>query len=113
MVISMSIYSNLRKVELQSKKIIKSPTGAEKTSWVTEKHINMAIYDSNMYKSDNNINVQSIKYLESSHVGLTKFKDIKEDKNRISFNGKIFDVISTTNGGRYSIILLKEVDLNE
>ncbi|NFA43976.1 phage head-tail adapter protein [Clostridium botulinum] len=103
----MSINSNMKPIMLQKKGKVKSPTGAPKEQWVDVKTINVAIF-----KTNDMLNTNSTKYNESSHTGLTFYKDIKEGINRLVKDNVIYNITSANSQGRLNNLLLKVVDTN-
>ncbi|NFE59113.1 hypothetical protein [Clostridium sp. ZBS3] len=103
----MSINSNMKPIMLQKKGKVKSPTGAPKEQWVDVKIINVAIF-----KTNDMLNTNSTKYNESSHTGLTFYKDVKEGINRLIKDNLVYNVTSANSQGRLNNLLLKVVDTN-
>lgn len=104
----MSINSNMKAMTLQVKKKVESKSGASKYNWITEATIYVSIF-----KTNDMISTQSIKYNESSHVGLTFYKNIKEGINRlIDSEGAIYNITGANSKGRLCNLLLKVVDTN-
>ncbi|MEG1495271.1 MAG: hypothetical protein RR406_03125 [Bacilli bacterium] len=101
----MSINSEMKKVKLQVKEKVESPSGAEKFIWKDVKDTLVAIY-----KTNDTLNTQSIKYNSSSHTGLTFNKNIKEGINRLIDNEVVYDVVGANPKGRLNSLLLKVVD---
>ncbi|WP_089966494.1 hypothetical protein [Clostridium gasigenes] len=97
----------MKKVKLQVKYIEESPSGAERNEWKDVKEILVAIY-----KTNDTLNTQSIRYNASSHTGLTFSKDIKEGINRLVENNVVYEVTSANPKGRLNSLLLKVVDTN-
>lgn len=103
----MSINSEMKKVKLQLKEKIESPSGAEKFIWKDVKDTLVAIY-----KTNDTLNTQSIRYNSSSHTGLTFNKEIKEGINRLIDNDIVYEVISANPKGRFNTLLLRVVETN-
>lgn len=104
----MSITSNMETMTLQVKEKVESKTGATKWDWKPVKEINVS-----MFKTNDMINTQSIRYNESSHVGFTFYKNIKEGINRlVDGEGVIYNITGANNKGRLCNLLLKVVDTN-
>lgn len=101
----MSINSEMKKVKLQVKEKVESPSGAEKIIWKDVKDTLVAIY-----KTNDTLNTQSIKYNSSSHTGLTFNKEIKESVNRLVDNEVVYEVVGANPKGRLNSLLLKVVD---
>ena len=104
----MSIISGMRPYTLQYKDYIISPTGAKKEVWKDLKTIYV-----NINKNDANLNMQSVKVNISTHTGITFYKGIKEYINRLKDSeNTIYDITNCYLKGRYTTLLLKEVDSN-
>lgn len=104
----MSINADMNPMALQIKEKIPTNSGAPKCDWVGKNIISVAIYKTNDMK-----NTQSVLYNESSHTGLTTYKDIKEGINRlVDSKGVIYDIKSANPKGRLTTLLLKVVDTN-
>lgn len=93
---------------LQAKVKEEMPSGAEKFVWEDVKAIEVAVY-----KNNDTINTQSVRYNESTHTGITDYKDIQEDKNRlIDSNDIVYEITSANTKARLTTLLLKVVDTN-
>jgi hypothetical protein len=104
----MSINSNMQAVKLQEKKKVDTKSGAKKYDWVDKETIYVSIY-----KTNDMINTQSVRYNESTHTGLTFYKNIKEGINRLlDNNGVIYEIKGANPQGRLTNLLLKVVDTN-
>ena len=103
----MSIVSNMKSMQLQTKEKVKTPSGAIKETWVDKKIILVSVF-----KNNDMINTQSIRYNESSHTGLTFNKEVKEGASRLVDNNIVYEVISANSQGRINNLLLKVVDTN-
>lgn len=103
----MSINSNMKAMMLQVKKKIPSLSGATKYEWSNEALIYVSIF-----KKNNMINTQSVKYNESTHSGLTFYKGIKPGINRLLDKDIIYEIKEVNNNGRITNLLLKVVDTN-
>lgn len=90
---------------LQVKKRKEMPSGAEKEIWEDVKEIYVSIFENNDI-----LNTQSVRYNESTHTGLTFYKDIKEHKNRLVKGDVIYSITSAKTKGRLTTLLLKVVD---
>lgn len=101
----MSINREMHPVTLQVRKKKESPTGAASYEWIDYSTIDVAIY-----KTNDTLNTQSIRYNESSHTGLTYEKEIKENQCRLKDQGIIYEVTSADPKGRLTTLLLKAVD---
>lgn len=98
---------DMKSIMLQRKEKIKTPTGASKETWVDVGSIDIALY-----KTNDMLNTQSVRYNNSTHTGLTTCKDIKEGLNRLIDNKIIYDITSCNTRGRLTTLLLKVVDTN-
>ncbi len=104
----MSINSNMKAMTLQIKEKVPSKSGAPKYDWLDKGVIYVSIF-----KTNDMINTQSVRYNQSTHTGLTFNKEIKEGINRlIDTEGTIYEVIGANNQGRLNNLLLREVDIN-
>ena len=90
---------------LQVKSIKEMPSGAEKEIWEDVEEIQVSIFESN-----DTLNTQSVRYNESTHTGLTFYKDIKEHKNRLVKDNVIYNITSSKTRGRMTTLLLNVVD---
>lgn len=103
----MSIISNMEAVILQVKTRVETKSGYKDT-WADKETIYVSIY-----KTNDMINTQSVKYNESTHTGLTFYKDIKEGVNRLlDDKGFIYEIKGANPKGRLTNLLLKVVDTN-
>lgn len=102
-----SINRDMGKIFLDKKTKTRTPSGAEKWNWDTENsiEIEVAIYD-----IDDRINTQNARFNDSSHIGLTRYKDIKEGLNRLRKGDMIYNILSSKSKGRFTQLLLKRVD---
>lgn len=100
----MSVNRNMKKYMLQENKPIRTPSGAEKDNWTDVKEINVAVYKKNDMKA-----VASEKYIESTHNGLTYYKDIKSDSFRLASNNTVYVITDCNTEGRLTNLLLKVV----
>ncbi|MBB6622237.1 hypothetical protein H7E67_02220 [Clostridium gasigenes] len=104
----MGINSEMKKVKLQVKEYTESLAGADKPIWKDVKEPSLVA----IYKTNDTLNTQSIRYNASSHTGLTFSKDIKEGINRLVENNVVYEVTSANPKGRLNSLLLKVVDTN-
>ncbi|MBS4535830.1 hypothetical protein GOQ29_09405 [Clostridium sp. D2Q-14] len=102
-----SIKRNIKTYFLDTKIKIRTPSGASKEYWDIENSIEIKV---SIYDVDDTINTQSVKYNDSSHIGLTKHKSIKEGINRLRNDFDIYNIISSKPQGRYTQLLLKRID---
>ncbi len=103
----MSINANMEPIELETKIKTRTPSGATKETWENTTTIEVAIYD-----IDDRINTQSVKFNDSSHTGLTRYKDIKEGINRLRKGNTVYNILSAKTKGRLTQLYLKVVDTN-
>lgn len=100
----MSINRKMETYILQVKNRIRSPSGAPKYSWRPIEDILVAVYK----KSENRV-VESERYKECTHVGITHYKDVEAFAYRLVNNGEIYEILSCDTEPRLTILLLKEV----
>lgn len=100
-----SINRDMKPILLESKVKKRTPSGATKESWEKSIDIEVAIYD-----IDDRINTQSVKFNDSSHTGLTRYKDIKEGVNRLRKDNTVYSILSAKTKGRLTQLYLKVVD---
>ena len=102
-----SINRDMELILLDNKIKSRTKSGAEKWNWDTENsvEIEVAIYD-----IDDRINTQSARFNDSSHIGLTRYKDIKEGLNRLRKGDMIYNILSSKSKGRFTQLLLKKAD---
>ena len=100
----MSINRNMKPYMLQENQPKRSSSGALVDNWVDIKEIDVSVHKKNDLKV-----VASEKYLESTHTGLTHFKDITADKFRLKKDGKIYQITDCNTEGRLTNLLLKVV----
>lgn len=87
----MSINTDMKKYILQEKVTVEAPSGAEKIEWKDKREIYLAIYK---MKGNPFYNIDTIRYSQSTHSGITFFRDIKAYKNRIKdkLTGRIYEI---------------------
>lgn len=102
-----SINRDMKPMILETKVKTITSSGATKESWDNPVKIEIAIYD-----IDHRINTQSIKFNDSSHTGLTRYKEIKEGLNRIREGNTIYNILSAKTKGRLTQLYMKVVDTN-
>lgn len=101
----MSINRDMKEYTLQHNEPVRTPSGAEKASWVDKGTIRAAVYKKNDMKVS-----ASEKYIESTHTGLTRCKDIDSDGYRLVGNdGTIYEITDCNTEGRLTNLLLKVV----
>ena len=103
----MSIISDMKPIILQEKIKVISETGAIKYKWVDVKEINATVYLVNDMR-----NTQSIIYNESTHVGLTYYKDIGNNSNRLKDGETIYTITKINPRGRFTSMLLKVIEID-
>lgn len=101
----MSIRQGMRPVLLQHRITEISPTGADSISWEDIGQIEVSIS-----KTSNTLMTQSVRYNESSHVGLTLEKKIEEFRDRLVDGEAVYEIASADTTGRITVLLLKAVD---
>lgn len=103
----MSINTSMKDFVLQSKMKVRTASGAENYNWDQGRPIQAVVK-----KKSDRLNTQSVKYNESTHIGLTRCKYIKAHTNRLMAvdTGDCYDILSATNDGRITNLLLKRVD---
>lgn len=102
-----SINRDMELVLLETKIKIRTPSGATKETWGNPIDIEVAIYD-----IDDRINTQSVRFNDSSHTGLTRYKDIKEGINRLRKGETVYNILSAKTKGRLTQLYLKVADTN-
>lgn len=100
----MSINRNMRDYTLEHKVKIRTESGAEDYEWEPVGTIKVAVYK----KNDISV-VTSEKYLESTHTGLTLYRDIIADDFRLVRDGGYYLVTDCNPQGRLTNLLLKVV----
>ena len=101
----MSIVSNMKEVTLQKKAKTTTPLGSVKETWTDDKKILVCIF-----KNSDSISIQSVKYNNSTHTGLTSCKELKEGLNRIVDDNNIYEITGANSTGRLNNLMLKVVD---
>lgn len=100
----MSINRDMKKYTLQKNQSERTGSGAQKENWQDVDTINVAVYKKNDSKF-----VTSEKYMESTHTGLTYYRDISAEDCRLLDNDKIFEVMDCNTESRLTNLLLKVV----
>ncbi len=103
----MSIITDMKPIMLQGKVEIEMPSGSKKESWNDIKTIDVAIY-----LIDDMKNTQSVRYNESSNTGITFFKGIDKNINRLKDGDVIYTITKVNSKGRFTALLLKAIDIN-
>jgi head-tail adaptor len=93
----------MRKYMLQENVPTKSPSGAVKDVWTDVQEIDVAVH-----KTDDLKVVASEKYMQSTHTGVTRFKDITS-KHRLKKGNIIYEITSCNTDARLTNLLLKVV----
>lgn len=102
----MSINGDMKTYKLQKKAKARSPSGAEKESWMEAGSIVAAIYKKNEMRT-----VSNERYLEATHTGLTHRKDIRAYIFRIvDGDSAIYLITDCNTESRMTNMLLKVVD---
>lgn len=100
----MSVNRDMREYILQHNEPTRTPSGAEKANWIEKGRIQVAVYKKNDMKVS-----ASEKYIESTHTGVTRCKDIDSDGYRLVRNGVIYEITDCNTEGRLTNLLLKVV----
>ncbi|MDB1935269.1 hypothetical protein PMY12_18555 [Clostridium tertium] len=103
----MSIIADMKPMILQIKEEIEMPSGAKKEKWNDVKTIDVAIY-----LIDDMKNTQSVRYNESTNTGITFFKNIDKNNNRLKDGSVIYTITKVNNKGRFTTLLLKGIDID-
>lgn len=101
----MSVSRAMHPVTLQKKEKTRTASGAEKKAWKTIETIDAAIW-----KTNELLVTESLKYGDSSHTGLTHCKTIKSGLYRILDGDTRYQVIDVNTESRLTNLLLKAVD---
>lgn len=102
----MSINQKMVECVLQRRIKTESLTGGDIVKWVDREFIDVAIY-----KTNDTLNTQSVRYNESTHTGITREKEIQEHECRLKgIDGTIYNITSANTVGRMTTLLLKAVD---
>lgn len=101
----MSINRAMRPVTLQKKEKTRTPSGADKVTWK-----DMGTIDAAIWKTNELLVTESLKYGDSSHTGLTHCKTIKSGLYRILDGDTVYQVIDANTESRLTNLLLKVVD---
>lgn len=103
----MSIYTDMVPATLQESAPVPKASGAPAHKWVDVTDIQIAIYKIDSFKS-----FQNAKYEESTHNGLTFFKDFDDNKEyRIVIGTTPMDITYFNTTGRITTLLLKQVSM--
>ena len=100
----MSINRDMKEYSLQHNETVRTPSGAEKASWVDKEVIRAAIYKKNDLKVS-----ASEKYIESTHTGVTYSRNLDSDGYRLARDGVIYEITDCNTEGRLTNLLLKVV----
>lgn len=101
----MSINRNMKPYMLQKNIPVRSKSGASKEHWIDIGNIDIAIRQ----KDDSRIYASEL-YSQSTHSGLTYYKDIKKAVNRIVKDGVVYEILSVNSESRLTNLLLKVVE---
>lgn len=104
-----SINRDMEPILLETKIKTRTPSGATKEVWDTDNPINIEVA---IYDIDDRINTQSVRFNDSSHSGLTRYRDIKEGINRLRKGDTVYNILSAKTKGRLAQLYLKVVDTN-
>lgn len=105
----MSIYTDMCTATLQVNEQIKGTSGAHKANWVFVKNIDVALYKNDSFKS-----ITTAKFEQSTHSGMTFFKEFEEGKEyRLLLGLSQYEVTDLNTKGRYCSLLLKQIFLYE
>lgn len=99
------INRDMKLFKLQKRVQVDTFSGAKKYDWQDYNNIEVALYTKDDFK-----NTQSTEYNESSHVGITRFKDINKHENRLVKDNVVYIINKVTLKGRNTVLLLKVVD---
>lgn len=102
----MSMATRTKAFTLQNETTVTTASGARKITWSDSRVIQVSISEINETRL-----YQSVKYQESTHIGLAYAKGIKAGKNRLKAeNGEIYQVLSAAGDYRMTNMLLKKVE---
>ncbi|APC81724.1 TPA: hypothetical protein ACXDAZ_002230 [Clostridium botulinum] len=104
-----SINRDMKPILLETKVKKRTPSGATKEVWGTDNPITIQVA---IYDIDDRINTQSVRFNDSSHSGLTRYKEIKEGINRLRKGDTVYNILSAKTKGRLTQLYLKVVDSN-
>lgn len=100
----MSINRDMQEYVLQHNEPMRSPSGAQKANWIEIDRIQAAVYKKNDMKVS-----ASEKYIESTHTGVTRCKEIDSNGYRIIRDGVVYEITDCNTEGRLTNLLLKVV----
>lgn len=101
----MSINRDMKEYILQHNEPGRTPSGAEKASWMDKGTILVAVYK----KNDLKVSV-SERYIESTHTGLTHCKNIDSAGYRlVGQDGAVYEITDCNTESRLTNLLLKVV----
>lgn len=101
----MSINRNMKEYGLEQRMPIRTDSGAEDFEWKKVCTIKVSVYK----KNDRSVTT-SEKYLESTHTGLTRYRNIVADEYRIVRDGVCYLITDCNPEGRLTNLLLKKVN---
>ena len=102
----MSINRDMKKYMLQKNIPEKSQSGFQKPQLKNVRKIDVAVYKKNDLKV-----INSEKYIESTHTGLTYCKTISAGDCRIVRDEEVYEITDCNTGGRMTNLLLKKVSV--
>lgn len=101
----MSFYTDMKQCALMVNKPKTGLSGAQKDDYVFLDNVDATIYKNNAFK-----NVSTVKYQESTHNGLTYFKDFEDGKEYQLITGNVkYQVLDFNTTGRQTTLLLKRI----
>jgi len=104
----MSINRNMNLMMLQVNNKSKSSSGQKIDNWSNVKEIEVAIYPA----SYTILTSANVKYADSTNTGLSTYKDIEAEKNRIVNGSDVYEVAFSNQIGKYTQLFLKKVIYN-
>lgn len=105
----MSIVSDMRRMDLEKRFKEETKSGAVKYSWRRVNSIYVAIYESDNYKT-----VNDVKYSSNTHVAFTFHKEIDRDDYRLADTkrGLSYDILTVKSSREMLSMKLKVVDID-
>ena len=103
----MSIFTDMLPATLLVNKTKKGKSGAKTDDYVPIGGIMVAVYKNSSYK-----NINTVKYHDSTHNGITMSKDFDVGKEyRIDIDTQHYEVQDFDTSGRQTTLILKRIDL--
>lgn len=102
----MSINSRAKNYSLKKLIETKTASGALKKEWKLERVISVTIS-----KLEGYLNTENIRYKETTHTGLTHYKDISSGEYKLEGFGRAFNILDVNSEGRLTVLKLKELEL--